>query len=506
MASPHPCDTRSAGVLLHPTSLPSSESCWGDEPGHAFGTLGKEAYNFVDFMAAAGLRVWQVLPLVPTEDNLSPYQSSSVHAGNPDLISLDDLVERGWIKRDSIQLDQKDRAGLANLRRRCAPDFFQFIHAEDGAQTRQKFEEFCHQRESWLQDFALFCALRRRFDGRSWVDWPAELRSRDPAALQQQKAELQDDIDCILFEQFSFFTQWLGLKHYANEKGISLFGDIPIFVGHNSADVWAEQQYFQLDDMGNPTSVAGVPPDSFSDAGQCWGNPHYNWEAIAHDGFRWWLDRLASQMELFDVIRIDHFRGFDSVWAIPANHGDAREGEWIKTPGKDLLGACFSRYPDLHLVAENLGTITPDIEQLREQFHLPGMLVLHFAFENNSNSPHLPHQHTPYQVVYTGTHDNDTSLGWFKTLTPEGRAQWENYTFHSQDPMPWLLIDMAFASCANLAIIPMQDFLGLDSDCRMNTPGVTEKNWRWQFSWEQVGMDLPKVIHQRLANFHRLPD
>lgn len=496
-------ENRVAGILVHPTSLPDSESCWGNERQNSFGTLGREAFNFVDFMAAAGLKVWQVLPLVPTEDNLSPYQSYSVHAGNPDLISFDDLVKRGWIDSGCLQLPEKNRQGLAELRWKCAHSFYQYINSDGGGETRQQFEEFCAAEKSWLDDFALFSALRKKFNGSSWVDWPGELRKRESAALDQQRSELQDEINSVRFEQFAFFSQWLDLKHYANQKGIAVLGDIPIFVGHNSADVWAEPHYFSLDDNGNPLTVAGVPPDAFSESGQRWGNPHYRWDVMEKDGFQWWLKRFGSQKKLFDLIRIDHFLGFHSVYEIPGDKPDAREGKWINTPGDALLQATFSRYPDLKLVAENLGKIPPELEDLRLKFNLPGMLVLHFAFESDDNPLQL-HHHTEHNIVYTGTHDNNTTAGWFNELGDEERKRFDDYDFQADDQMPWYLMDMALASVARVAIIPMQDFLALGSDSRMNMPGTPDKNWRWRFSWEQVDVSLAGAIKQRLEKYNRL--
>ena len=495
-------ENRSAGILLHPTSLPDSESCWGDDKQNAFGTLGEEAFNFIDFIAAASLRLWQVLPLVPTEDNLSPYQSYSVHAGNPDLISIDNLVKRGWIEQASIQLAEKNRQGLATLRRNIMPSFYHYINGDSGAETRKQFEEFCSAEACWLEDFALFSALRHKFDGSSWVDWPIELRKREPAALVQQKNELQDDIKCVYFEQFSFFSQWIDLKNYANKKGISILGDIPIFVGHNSADVWSAPQYFSLDENGQALTVAGVPPDAFSESGQRWGNPHYKWDVMEKDGFTWWLARFGTQKKLFDLIRIDHFLGFYNIYEIQGDKPDAREGKWVKTPGDALLQACFDRYPDLKLVAENLGKIPPELEELRLKFNLPGMLVLHFAFESDDNPLQL-HHHTEHNIVYTGTHDNDTTVGWFNDLSDDERKRFEDYDFHSDDSMPWFLIDMALASTAKLAIIPMQDFLALDGNSRMNMPGTPDKNWRWRFSWHQVDVGLAEVIKRHLINYQR---
>lgn len=502
MPSSNIFENRTAGILLHPTSLPDSESCWGDDKQNAFGTLGQEAFNFIDFIAAAGLMVWQVLPLVPTENNLSPYQSYSVHAGNPDLISLDDLVKRGWIDQSSIQLQNKSRQGLAALRRNLAPVFYEYINGEAGAKTRQQFDKFIAAEASWLHDFALFSALRNNFNGSSWVDWPVELRKREPAALEQQKNELQDDIKNVYFEQFAFFSQWLDLKNYANEKGISVLGDIPIFVGHNSADVWAEPHYFSLDENGQPLTVAGVPPDAFSESGQRWGNPHYRWDVMAGDGFKWWLARFGTQKKLFNLIRIDHFLGFHTVYEIPGDKPDAREGTWIETPGDALLQACFDRYPDLKLVAENLGEIPPELEELRLKFNLPGMLVLHFAFESDDN-PLQIHHHKEHNIVYTGTHDNNTTVGWFNNLSDEERKRFEQYDFNAEDSMPWYLMDMALASPAKLAIIPMQDFLALDGDSRMNMPGTPDKNWRWRFSWDQVDTGLAAEIKKRLVTYQR---
>lgn len=493
---------RSAGILLHPTSLPCTESYWqADASG--FGSLGKEAYHFIDFMKAANLKVWQVLPLGPTSDNLSPYQSYSVHAGNPDLINLDELAERGWISSTELILDEKTRYGLKILRRKCAESFFNFLNQAKNTDIKNQFNEFCKQQSYWLDDFALFSALHDHFNQAPWVEWPEEFRWRQTAPLEAIKKDLANELNIYRFEQFAFAMQWNALKTYAREKDILIFGDMPIFVGHDSADVWAQPHYFKLDKNGYPTVVSGTPPDSFSDKGQCWGNPIYNWEVMQKDGFQWWLARFRSQSAFLDLIRVDHFCGFESYWEIPGDSQDARQGKWVKAPGDALLSACLNNYPDLMLIAENLGTVTDDMEALRKKFHLPGMLVLQFAFENDADNPHLPHRHCSSEIIYTGTHDNNTTLGWYKGLTDAGRQQLVNYTYDSSIGMPWLLIDMAFASSCNLAIIPMQDFLELDENSRMNIPGTSEQNWLWKFSWDQIKPHLAQSICDNLRKYHR---
>lgn len=493
---------RTAGVLLHPTSLPCSESCWGKNSQNAFGTLGKDAYYFIDLIAQAGLTIWQMLPTGPTQADMSPYQSISAHAGNPNLISLDWLLEKGWIKTEDVQL--VGEKSLSDAHQQCAFSFFKYLESNNGSVVREEFQTFCSQQQYWLDDFALFCALRSEFKGASWVAWPKELRTHDQAALKKSREQLKAKIDFVLFEQFAFFTQWQALKNYANQKGIYLFGDMPIFVGHDSADVWAQQHYFQLDGEGNPLTVAGVPPDYFSETGQHWGNPHYAWSAMEADGFQWWLARLRTQLQLFDLIRIDHFRGFEAYWEIPGDSHDARTGKWVKAPGEAFLKACFEAYPSLPLVAENLGVITDEVEALRNKFELPGMLVLQFAFDGNTDNPHLPHNHSRSDVIYTGTHDNDTTLGWYESLNEENRQQLRQYCFNSTDEVPWLLIEAALTSVGRMAIIPMQDFLELDGGHRMNMPGTTDKNWVWTFSWDQVEPTLADRIRQLLRAYHRL--
>ena len=493
---------RSAGVLVHITSLPSSESFWGDNSEFRIGTIGKDAFDFVDFMMKAGLKVWQMLPVVPTDN--SPYQAISVHAGNPDLISLDDLRSRGWINENDLSGAEKSLTALKEVRKRCAESFHKYIATQEGKDIKNLFEKFCIDESAWLKDFAMYCVLREKNDQKSWVDWPEDVRNRAADTLEEYSKNLKVEIDVYLFEQFSFFFQWRELKNYANSNGIILLGDMPIFVGHDSADVWAQQNYFQLDKRGKALTVAGVPPDFFPEEGQRWGNPHYAWDAMEEDGFQWWLTRLKTQLQLFDVIRVDHFRAFDAYWEIPGDSEGARQGKWVKAPGEALLKACTEKYPDLPLVAENLGLITKDVEKLRRNFKLPGMLVLQFAFDGNSDNPHLPHNHKRTDIIYTGTHDNDTTLGWYHQLSDDAKLQLKTYCLNSDAHLPWLLIKVALASVGRLAVVPMQDFLGLDSSHRMNTPGTAEDNWSWKFSWDQMESNLPERIREDLKLYQRL--
>lgn len=499
--------TRRAGVLLHPTSLPNQMSFSQEKPiAQMHGTLGKDAYAFIDFLADAGVTVWQMLPTGPTHADLSPYQSVSAHAGNPELISIDWLIEKNWVQanpswNDPVVSSEK----LKQIRQECSNQFYEKIIGEHGAELMHKLSQFCADNEYWLDDFVLFMALRKHYENRSWNQWPEALKKRLPDVLQEYREFLAADISFYVFEQFAYFEQWNELRHYAIERKITLFGDMPIFVAHDSSDVWAAQEFFNLDDEGNAVTVAGVPPDYFSETGQHWGNPHYNWQAMEESGFSWWLARLRTQLKQFDLIRIDHFRGFEAFWEIPGNSVDARLGQWVKAPGEEFLKACFKAYPGLPLVAENLGLITPEVEALRHQFNLPGMLVLQFAFDGNTKNPHLPHNHAHSDVIYTGTHDNDTTLGWYESLSEEQQQITKQYLFSSNETMPWLLIDAGLSSVAPMTIIPLQDILELDGNHRMNVPGTLGKNWTWQFSWQQFPHGLAHKLRTHLSRYDRLP-
>jgi 4-alpha-glucanotransferase len=485
--------SRQAGLLLHPTSLPGS-------PGN--GTLGPDAYRFVDFMAAAGFGVWQMLPLGPTHEDRSPYQCLSAHAGNVMLVSGRDLVERGWIGEGDLpgpHAENPRGARLAMLRAARAG-----FEARAGEGDRQAFEAFIAAQRFWLEDYALYRAIRAEREGAAWVDWPAPLRDREPAALETARQRLAQPMAQVRFEQYVFFDQWHRLRTYANERGIRLFGDIPIFVAHDSSDVWAERQEFRLGADGHPEVVTGVPPDYFSETGQRWGNPHYDWAHMAQDGYSWWKQRLRTQLELFDLLRIDHFRGFEAHWEIPADEPTAINGHWVQGPGDALFQALEDEFGRLPLVAEDLGLITEEVHALRKRWHFPGMRILQFAFDGSPDNPYLPHNHQCDSVVYTGTHDNDATVGWYASLDGETRDRVLDYLGRPGEPMPWPMLRSALASVACLCVVPMQDVLGLGSADRMNVPGVPEGNWTWRFVWERVPEGLASRLHHLLGLYGRL--
>ena len=491
MSIDSPLDRRRAGVLLHPTSLPG---------GHGNGDLGPDAYRFVDFMAACGFTVWQTLPLGPTHDDLSPYSAQSVHAGNPRLIALEPLIEAGWL--------QPDRGPGANetdwLYRQRQLVKARYGFQEKGGTEHSAYKAFLQRHQSWLDDYALYEAIRLVQGQRAWFDWPHELRDRQLGALAAARQQFSDTVTQVQFEQFLFYQQWTALKYYANERGILIFGDIPLFVGYDSADVWAQREAFLLDSEGQRQVVAGVPPDYFSATGQLWGNPHYAWERMRTNGFRWWKERIRTQLTLFDLLRIDHFRGLEAYWEIPASAGTAIAGQWRQAPGDELFKALRAEFGDLPLVAEDLGIITPEVEALRDAHGLPGMKVLHFAFGGEADNPYLPHNHIPNSVVYTGTHDNNTTLGWFTELDEQTRAHLFDYLGGEPERMLELLVRTAFASVARLAVVPMQDVLELGDKDRMNRPGVAEGNWRWRFRWEQVRPGVAAQYRRLLGLYGRL--
>ncbi|CDH47161.1 MAG: 4-alpha-glucanotransferase [Candidatus Competibacteraceae bacterium] len=486
-----PFDRRRAGLLLHPTSLPG---------GYGNGDLGSDAYRFVEFLAACGFTVWQTLPLGPTHDDLSPYSAQSVHAGNPRLIALEPLVDAGWLRADGGPGAGED--GWAYRRRRLgeARQGFQGRGGKDFA----AFEAFRHQHRHWLDDYALYQAIRAANGQRAWFVWPNEQRDRQPKALTSMRQQCVEAITQCQFEQFLFDRQWMALKRYANERGILMFGDIPLFVGYDSADVWAQRDMFLLDRDGRREVVAGVPPDYFSATGQLWGNPHYAWERMEADGFQWWKERIRTQLTQFDLLRIDHFRGLEAYWEIPASAETAVAGRWQLAPGDALFKALKTEFGALPLVAEDLGIITPEVETLRDAHHLPGMKVLHFAFGGGADNPYLPHNHLDSSVIYTGTHDNNTTLGWFHELDESTRAHVFDYLGGGPKQMPELLVRAAFASVARLAVTPMQDVLALGGEHRMNRPGVADGCWRWRFRWDQVGHEVAGHYRHLLELYGRV--
>jgi 4-alpha-glucanotransferase len=463
-------------LLLHITSLPGRGPC---------GDLGREAFAFVDFLVDAGFGVWQMLPVGPTGSDGSPYQSSCTHAGNTRFIALEPLVEAGWLDpRDLDCCMADDRAKAETLT---------WVYGEFRRQSSDEqladFEEFSASHAHWLDDYALFVAVNSATNA-PWWQWPAGLRDRDPQALTEAQALLAKSIAQIQFEQYVFFDQWRKLRAYAGERGIKLFGDLPIFVALNSAEVWANREQFFLDETGEPTVVAGVPPDYFSATGQRWGNPLYRWDVMEANGFSFWVDRLRTQLELFDFVRIDHFRGFEAYWEIPATEPNAIHGRWVPGPGDRLFDRLREALGQLPLVAEDLGLITDEVQQLRDRLGMPGMKILQFAFSGGPDNPYLPFRHPENSLVYTGTHDNNTTLGWYADLTDDERRVVDEYLGHPRDPMPWPLVQCAMMSPARLAIVPMQDALGLDGEHRMNLPGSIEGNWGWRFRWEDVPPEL----------------
>ncbi|NOT84100.1 MAG: 4-alpha-glucanotransferase [Methylococcaceae bacterium] len=481
------CDLnkRRAGVLLHITSLPGK----GKQ-----GELGAEAFRFVDFLHGAQVSVWQTLPLGMPHGDGSPYQCLSANAGNPAFIDLDSLQAKGWLDADDYQASAVDVEGLEAKRALLAKVFTQFLKAANNT-DRQAFRFFCEQQYRWLEDFALFLALKIEFGQRSWREWPEPFKQRDYQSLREARRRLVDVIEFYKFEQFVFFQQWQALKHYAHQRGVLLLGDIPIFVAYDSVDVWAARKNFKLNDTGDMTVVAGVPPDYFSETGQRWGNPHYDWTYLQATGFKWWLERMRVQQQLFDVVRIDHFRGLEAAWEIPASEETAINGSWVEAPGKALLEAITTSSKQIKLIAEDLGIITEAVEELRDHFQLPGMKILQFAFDGSADNPYLPCRHIENCVVYTGTHDNNTTLGWFNALNDDEKHRvYETLGFPTLS-MPLVLVREALASIANLVIIPMQDILELDAEHRMNTPGTMVGNWQWRFEWSQLSDE--KIAHFR---------
>jgi 4-alpha-glucanotransferase len=485
-----PLSRRRAGVLLHPTSLPG---------GLGLGDLGSDAYRFIEFLSASGITVWQMLPLVPTHGDLSPYQGLSVHAGNPLLISLDLLREWGWL----TETPDIEEANFSVYRLASLKLAYKGFSEHADAAARAEFQQFSSSHKHWLEDYAYFQAIRQSQQGQHWLNWPKALRDRDMAALEQINEQLGYEIDEVRFEQFVFFRQWQKLRDYAQQHGVLLFGDIPIFVAHDSAEVWAHREYFTLDEHGQAQVVAGVPPDYFSETGQRWGNPHYRWDKMQADGFAWWKARLATQLDLFDWVRIDHFRGFESYWEIPAEEETAMNGHWVAAPGDKLFEELHAAFDPLPLVAEDLGIITPEVDALRRKHGLPGMKILQFAFDGNPANPYIPYNHSQDSVVYTGTHDNDTTLGWFESLSQKEQARIKDYLGESNEAMPKPFIRITLASVAKLAILPMQDLLALDGKHRMNTPGTTEGNWLWRFDWSQLAPELASEIKGLLVSYGR---
>ncbi len=488
---------RTSGVLLHPTSLPGP---------HGSGDFGAAAFHFIDWLAAAGQKLWQILPLGGIGPGNSPYMSSSAFAGNVLLIDLAELQQRGWL--DAADLvpdagfnDQRLSFGAVvpfRMQRlaRAADRFAQIATDEE----RADLETFCKHHHTWLDDYALYMALSDHFHGGNWSWWDAPLAARERQAMKAALLAHAPRIAFWKFCQWCFFRQWQRIKAYANERGIEVMGDIPIFIAYESAEVWARPELFELDDKGVPTVVAGVPPDAFTSDGQRWGNPLYRWSAHAKERYAWWVERIRRTFELVDVVRIDHFRGFAAYWEIDAKEPTAIHGHWKPGPGEALFKAIGRALGPLPIIAEDLGVITPDVHALRKKFAFPGMRILQFAFNGGSDNTYLPHNHEPDSVVYTGTHDNDTTQGWWAAAAPTEQQHVRDVLATDAREIHWDLIRCACASVADTALYPLQDVLGLPGEHRMNFPGKGEGFWEWRFSWDQVRPEHA----QRLAQLCRI--
>ncbi|HEY8515823.1 MAG TPA: 4-alpha-glucanotransferase [Candidatus Binatia bacterium] len=475
---------RASGILLHPTSLPGR---------FGIGDLGPETKRFVDFLVRTGQTLWQVLPLGPTGYGDSPYQCFSAFAGNPLLVSLEGLVADGLLSEDDLRdpppfpEERVDYAAVIPYRMALlarAAEAFHRGHA--GAALAPDFDAFCRAQTHWLDDFALFMALKEAHELRTWSAWPRPLARREPDALAAAREQHAEAIFKHKFIQFMFFRQWDEVRRYANQAGVRIIGDIPIFVAYDSADVWAHPELFFLDEEGKPTVVAGVPPDYFSATGQLWGNPLYRWDVLARQGYAWWLDRLRTTFAQVDILRIDHFIGIHRYWEIPARAKTAIKGRYRPGPGADFLQAARNALGDLPIIAEDLGAITPEVEELRDAFELPGMKLLQFAFDSDATNPFLPHNYPRRCVAYTGTHDNDTTVGWFHATTPEERSNAQRYFARSGEDIAYDFIRGVLSSVADTAIIPMQDVLCLGSEARMNHPGRPSGNWQWRMRADAI--------------------
>ena len=497
---------RSAGILLHPSSLPGKFS---------IGDLGSEAYKFVDFLSQAGQTIWQVFPLGPTGYGDSPYQCFSAFAGNPLLVSPEKLKEDGFLSEEDLK--NSPQMNPAKIDYGQAIDFKKSIlhkaynNFKNNSNGQEKdFEKFCLTHKDWLDDFALFMACKDHHGGAVWSSWEKGLVQRDKKVLADWTKKLSDEINYHKFVQFSFFKQWQSLRKYANENGIKIIGDMPIFIAYDSSDLWANKEFFTVDEEGKLTFVAGVPPDYFSKTGQLWGNPLYKWDEMEKDDFLWWRKRFTTLFEIVDIVRIDHFRGFEAYWKIPGGEKTAQKGKWTKAPGEKLFKSLKKHLGELPILAEDLGVITPPVEALRDQFGFPGMKVLQFAFGTKMETKFLPHNFIPNCVVYTGTHDNDTTRAYFeKEKSNKGKNDIYEHAqiylnYYGEDILKEL-IRVAYASVANIVIIPMQDILKLGSDARMNFPSTTGGNWTWRFTWDQIDENLSKHYFGLTQLYERPP-
>ncbi len=468
---------RSSGILLHVTSLPGK---------YGIGSLGSEAFRFIDWLTSARQHIWQILPLGHTGYGDSPYQCYSAFAGNPMLIDLGTLVHQGFLPEknlpigipfteDFIDFETVNHVKWPLLKKAAT----NFLYQASG-DFRRDYNHFCDTEAHWLFDYSLFMAVKEKNELRPWWEWPIEQKLRYHDTINQLWNELNVQAEVYRIIQFFFYSQWLSVKKYANGRDIKIIGDIPLYIAHDSADAWCNPDIFMFDDHRNPIRVAGVPPDYFSETGQLWGNPLYNWESLRSTNFRWWIDRVKANLKLYDILRIDHFRGLCAYWAVPFGETTAINGEWISAPGKEMLSAISRELGELNLIAEDLGVITPDVVELRDGNNLPGMKILQFAFDSADSNDFRPHTYTRNCIVYTGTHDNDTTVGWYKSAKAEDLQSMRDYFVPDEEHIHWAFIRLAWSTVAGIAIAPAQDILGLDTECRMNLPGKPSGYWRWR--------------------------
>ncbi len=484
---------RSSGILFHPTSLPGK---------YGIGTLGKEAYAFIDFLKKSKQKLWQIFPLGPTGYGDSPYQSFSSFAGNPYLIDFDLLIEAHLLSEEDLRdiffgdnEEYIDYGAIYNQKYPLLRKAYENFKSSDNNEMKDSLENFKRENSSWLNDYSLYISLKNHFNGLPWNEWAHDIKNRENSAMQYYKNELADDIEYHNFIQFLFFKQWNDVKRYANENGIKIIGDIPIFVAADSSDAWANPEIFLFDEERKPVKVAGVPPDYFSATGQLWGNPLYNWEKLKETNYSWWVERVRANLSTCDIIRIDHFRGFEAYWAVPYGDETAVNGQWEPGPGIDLFNAIRSQLGELPIIAEDLGLMTQGVIDLREATGFPGMKILGFAFDSGEENDYLPHTYTRNCVVYTGTHDNDTLVGWFQKAKEEDRQFARDYlNSRADDEIHWDAIRGAWSSVACMAISPVQDFLGLGSEARINTPGVASGNWQWRLKQGVLTNELAERI------------
>ena len=486
---------RGSGIIMHITSLPNK---------YGIGSFGEEAFKFVDFLKNAGQKHWQVLPLGPTGYGDSPYQCFSAFAGNPYFIGLDLLV-----KDELLKLEDIENIDLGKEKERV--DYYKIfknkmeILKKAYKNNKENLEEFKLENKKWIEDYGLFMALKTKFDLKAWYTWDKDIRFREKEAMDKYKKELEDEIGYWTFLQYVFHKQWRSLKEYANSNGIKIIGDIPIYVAGDSCDVWTDHKMFLLDEERVPLRVAGCPPDYFSETGQLWGNPLYDWEYLDKNNYIWWIDRIKTSLKLYDLVRIDHFRGFEAFWSIPYGDETAINGEWVKGPGVKLFNKIKDELGGVNIIAEDLGLLTQEVIDFLKETGFPGMKVLQFAFSRDYESQYVPHNHIKNCVVYTGTHDNDTFLGWFQDERNKGDVEYakEYLKLSEEEGYNWGFIRGAWSSVAALAIAPMQDFLGLDNNYRMNKPSIAENNWTWRAREEQLNEDLEIKIKKLTELYKR---